>query len=319
MGADGSGTVSRAEFNHSQTPELMENIGIDRQITNNAFDILDRDRDGELKSKEFIDMICKCLHDPTSEDILEMDTLVDNIAEVLGLGRDRVAVLQKDIERMESRMSRMSSKSTTDQAFAPQLSLHHFDKATTLLTIKARASVRKSLKPQSPNQNRMSVHAKNEMAIDRLSSLYNVSERMEQLRLSVGDVLLATEAGKLSPVPKEDASDLLMLEDGQANVGDRSEFWSGGIKVRSALPLPSAGMMTILRPALRALHARLHALRSECKIAGMSFDGNILYGQEWQPLDELITEVLKCLEIATVAIKIDDRCRTSVMSQYDEP
>merc|ERR1712187_937503 len=122
----------------------------------------------------------------------------------------------------------------------------------------------------------------------RMGSLYNVSERISQLHSNVGDVLLATEAGKLAGVPNEDAGKLLMLEDGQSGGdqtggGDRSFFWSGGMQIRAPLPLPSAGMMTILRPALRAMHARLHALRSECKAAQAEYDGNFYQGNEQQP------------------------------------
>merc|ERR1719352_1395393 len=96
MDTDVSGTVSRQEFEANDILKSLESLGIEPLVLKNAFDILDSDRDGQLESKEFIHMIFKCLHPPKAEDVLDIDSRIDKIAEVVGLGRRALAVLQKD-------------------------------------------------------------------------------------------------------------------------------------------------------------------------------------------------------------------------------
>merc|ERR1719498_769556 len=102
---------------------------------------------------------------------------------------------------------------------------------------------------------------------------------------------------------------MLMLTDGPPPfAGGRAWDPQGN---RATPPLPGAGLMTILRPALRALDARLHALRAECKAANMKHAGNIpgeqgedrVPRQHLQPLDQLITEVIQRLDVAGKALR----------------
>lgn len=97
MDTDESGTVTRQEFHSSSIITELEAIGIEPQVAKNAFDILDVDRDGALKCTAFVRMIFKCLHPPKAEDIMEIEAKVDRLADVVGLGRKAIAVLDKDM------------------------------------------------------------------------------------------------------------------------------------------------------------------------------------------------------------------------------
>lgn len=65
---DGSGTVSRLEFNEAAMAQLV-NIGINKDVLKNAFDILDEDGSGSFDLNEFLTMIFKLLNPPQSQDI----------------------------------------------------------------------------------------------------------------------------------------------------------------------------------------------------------------------------------------------------------
>lgn len=133
------------------------------------------------------------------------------------------------------------------------------------------------------------------------------AQRLRTLGWKLGDVLLMAEAGSLAKDPSAPQgiggpSSLLALENG-GGLSGRS--WDqAGTGPKKEPPLPSAGLLTILRPAMRALDARLHALRAECKASGMRHAGNLAGGQgedllprqSLQPLDELITEVISRID-----------------------
>merc|ERR1711865_1064464 len=91
-------------------------------------------------------------------------------------------------------------------------------------------------------------------------------------------------------------SDALMLENGSKN-GFPAAAQAATFEARVVPSFPADGLMTTLRPAMRSLDARLHAIRAECKASGMKQAGNIpgARGQDLlprhslQPLDELIS------------------------------
>lgn len=69
-------------------------------------------------------------------------------------------------------------------------------------------------------------------------------------------------------------------------------------------PLPRSEMLTVLRPCMRVLHARLHQLRAECKACGMRFAGNAIRSQGQKqlrkdclsPLDLMITDSIGLID-----------------------
>lgn len=97
---DGSGFITRQEFEECSGLSQLVNMGIDKDVLKNAFDILDSNEDGKLEMKEFIE-IFKCLHPPSSQDVLAIHSRIDRIADLVGAGRHVTAVLEKERKRNE--------------------------------------------------------------------------------------------------------------------------------------------------------------------------------------------------------------------------
>jgi len=131
------------------------------------------------------------------------------------------------------------------------------------------------------------------------------AQRLVSMGRRLSDVLELSEGGKLAATEAEAGKrkstgnpKLLMLE-------------NGGTGASSLNPLPREGLLTILRPSLRALAARLHAIRAECKACGMRHAGNftgtagedLMPRLSLQPLDDLITEVITRLDRAIKALQ----------------
>jgi len=68
MDEDNSGTISREEFN-SKT-QLLERLGLDHSTMRLAFELIDDDMSGALEMQEFIHMVFRLLHPPSSQDLL---------------------------------------------------------------------------------------------------------------------------------------------------------------------------------------------------------------------------------------------------------
>lgn len=84
---DNSGTVSRDEFNGDALRQ-MKRLGIDQDILDNAFEILDDDRSGFFDLDNFYSMIFKLLHPPQSQDILKLSQKLNAIGKQVGLPPD---------------------------------------------------------------------------------------------------------------------------------------------------------------------------------------------------------------------------------------
>merc|ERR1719311_1109768 len=82
---DGSGTITREEFENRNTIEHISKLGIDKNLLRNVFDIMDTDDDNHLEAKEFIDMMFTLIHPPKSQDILAIHARIDRLAELLGI------------------------------------------------------------------------------------------------------------------------------------------------------------------------------------------------------------------------------------------
>lgn len=77
---DGSGTVSRDEFERNGGQLQLMKLGISEDIVKNAFDILDCDSSGSFDVSEFSSMIFKLLHPPQSQDIQVLNQKISAIA-----------------------------------------------------------------------------------------------------------------------------------------------------------------------------------------------------------------------------------------------
>merc|ERR1719247_350262 len=110
-----------------------------------------------------------------------------------------------------------------------------------------------------------------------------IEDRVFKIESTLGDLMIVRDGSAPKFTPKAVTavanSALLMLEDGQVLEDGSSAADSADVAIpvqavvpnsgqREHPPLPSIGLMTILKPALRAMHARLHAIRAECKING---------------------------------------------------
>eukprot|EP00747_Dinoflagellata_sp_TGD_P102020 gnl/TRDRNA2_/TRDRNA2_168530_c1_seq2.p1 gnl/TRDRNA2_/TRDRNA2_168530_c1~~gnl/TRDRNA2_/TRDRNA2_168530_c1_seq2.p1 ORF type:complete len:633 (+),score=147.26 gnl/TRDRNA2_/TRDRNA2_168530_c1_seq2:94-1992(+) len=96
MDVDNSGVLSKDEFNNQHAVDILRKLGIDSSLLLNAFDLLDRNNDGSLERKEFIDMIFTLLESPKAEDLLTMHSRIENCAKSAGLDVACLAVLKKD-------------------------------------------------------------------------------------------------------------------------------------------------------------------------------------------------------------------------------
>jgi len=77
---DGSGTVSRDEFNHHGVEQQLIKLGISAEIVRNAFDILDCDGSGHFDAGEFMSVVFKLLNPPQSQDIQVLHQKIGEIA-----------------------------------------------------------------------------------------------------------------------------------------------------------------------------------------------------------------------------------------------
>mmetsp|Transcript_66841 Transcript_66841/g.105736 ORF Transcript_66841/g.105736 Transcript_66841/m.105736 type:complete len:699 (+) Transcript_66841:89-2185(+) len=272
------GSIRKKEFDNARTQSILKSVGLDANFAKNAFDILDSNRDGELQREEFIRMIFKCKNDPRSEDVLELEARIDKVVQAIGFGHDKTAVT--DHER--------------------RIFGGGEDPGTLSAASREYITARKK-------------DAKKRLS-DRVSKEKWMLQRLKVLSTSLGNVLLLSEAGGLSR-----DTEVLMSGTGQA-VGGQTWLQPFHMGARSndaltqmvAPPFPSAGIMTIIRPAMRALHARLHALRAECKAFGMRYSGNVSGGQGQEliprenltPLDDLISEVLVRLDAAGRSLQL---------------
>lgn len=289
LDTDGSDTITRDEF-QGEALDQLEMLGIEPQVMKNAFDILDVDRDGQLECEEFIKMIFKCLHAPQSEDILEIEARVDGIADQIGLGRSAIQVIDK--ERRPSVGG--------EQSMAP--SLHDLNPT-------GRSPWMESVQKAAQNAAKKARVAK-EAIEEKAAEETEYARRLKSVGRHLGNVLLLAEAGSLTTKGIAQAKangELLMLEDGAGGTAN------GAVDSKNKGPaFPNGTLLTILRPAMRALDARLHALRAECKASGMKHAGNlagsqgedIIPRQNLAPLDELISEVISRLSIASGALRV---------------
>jgi len=82
MDADESGTISRDEF--EAKTGLLEKLGLDQSTIRLAFELIDDDRSGSLEMQEFIHMVFRLLHPPTSQDLLVIKRNLAKLCDSLG-------------------------------------------------------------------------------------------------------------------------------------------------------------------------------------------------------------------------------------------
>ncbi|KAK3239743.1 hypothetical protein CYMTET_50353 [Cymbomonas tetramitiformis] len=76
MDEDGSGTISRKEFEGVGIP-LLEKIGLSRESLESAFDIIDIDKSGDVHLHEFVTMLFKLYKPPESRDLVLIQKQLD--------------------------------------------------------------------------------------------------------------------------------------------------------------------------------------------------------------------------------------------------
>lgn len=81
---DMSGHITKEEF-HSMGRENLMKLGIDEEVLNGGFDIMDTSGDGHLEVDEFLQMIFKLLHAPQTQDVLKIHQKLDRLADNLGV------------------------------------------------------------------------------------------------------------------------------------------------------------------------------------------------------------------------------------------
>lgn len=92
---DGSGTVTRDEFNSAGVMRQLVNLGISKDVMHNAFDILDHDGSGSFSSDEFLNMIFKLLNPPQSQDIQVLNQKMGQMQAVLEISTFRARPSKK--------------------------------------------------------------------------------------------------------------------------------------------------------------------------------------------------------------------------------
>mmetsp|Transcript_46873 Transcript_46873/g.81512 ORF Transcript_46873/g.81512 Transcript_46873/m.81512 type:complete len:715 (-) Transcript_46873:139-2283(-) len=260
---DQSGFVSRDEFEANGITHLGE-LGIDPQLTRAAFDMLDVDGDGMITCAEFVTMIFKCLHAVETEDIMKLEASVDKLADLAGIGRDEVAILEKERKKTFTPKSSIGDDSTAEDLNAVNTSLS---------------------RQMSPYQQEQ---------LQQQEEIKPVLERFGEVQKRLEDLQLLIEAGPLGSTAATDSTDEYYNEDNFQGLPSTPEM---------------EGLATVLRPTLRVLTARLHALRAECKAAGLQYAGDLTGSLgakrgsfvsllDLRPLDEMITEVIQRLKFA---------------------
>jgi len=298
---DGSGTLTRQEFDHSGAKTALEQIGIDGPVLTNAFEILDTNNDNQIELGEFTEMIFKCLQAPQAQDILHIQNKIDAIAEHVGIGRESTAVLQKD-RRRRSNYSRMP---TSGLGF--------------LTSVQGDPTCSASSRPALPMPNQLdapeSQGASKRTGIDQGEEAGDVQDtnldracsQMEAIGRHVSQLQLLAHAAARKRAASE-GHGLAHSASGAQN-GCQPLHHREGMSRESTTPRTigrestgpetpgtAAGPFAALGAALHTLNARLFALRAEFKVAAMQQSGGVQgeTGPSQKPsLDDMITEVIE--------------------------
>jgi Ca2+-binding EF-hand superfamily protein len=78
--SDGSGTVSRDEFNRNGVQQQLIKLGISGDIVRKCFDILDCDGSGYFDAGDFMSVVFKLLNPPQSQDIMVLNQKISEIS-----------------------------------------------------------------------------------------------------------------------------------------------------------------------------------------------------------------------------------------------
>merc|ERR1719313_529981 len=79
MDADGSGSVSKEEFEDPATVRVLNKMGIDKAILEQAMDIMGVDEKGGFSCQELMILIFKLLRPPESQDVLMIHSKLDKM------------------------------------------------------------------------------------------------------------------------------------------------------------------------------------------------------------------------------------------------
>eukprot|EP00746_Dinoflagellata_sp_MGD_P018117 gnl/MRDRNA2_/MRDRNA2_141993_c0_seq1.p1 gnl/MRDRNA2_/MRDRNA2_141993_c0~~gnl/MRDRNA2_/MRDRNA2_141993_c0_seq1.p1 ORF type:complete len:607 (-),score=114.84 gnl/MRDRNA2_/MRDRNA2_141993_c0_seq1:61-1881(-) len=112
--ADGSGTVSSTEFENKETLRDLEKLGIQKELLENAFDVLDVDGDNDLEAKEFIRMIFKLLHPPETQDVLVIHQKIDRLLDTCRKWKLRIRDEQEYDSTTPTKGAAMSFRSSSN-------------------------------------------------------------------------------------------------------------------------------------------------------------------------------------------------------------
>mmetsp|Transcript_19092 Transcript_19092/g.44636 ORF Transcript_19092/g.44636 Transcript_19092/m.44636 type:complete len:655 (+) Transcript_19092:150-2114(+) len=292
---EGKGVIARKEFEAATTAmQRLEDMGISKSILQNAFDILDRDGIGMLELGDFIAMIFKCLHPPTSSDVLLINRRIDRLAELLGVGRTATAVLTKEHARLEKKYKQAQSQ-----------------EGTTLFPMNSRIGGMAGSSVVGGGQDSFSRSLQNADGStaggSTNTSVANpIYERMGNLRTMLTACQRALEARDGSYLEaaalatrseKHTFEGIVAKSRSTGATGTSSGDTTAELGIASASrelfpPMGEAdraAKRAALAPALRLLSSQLFALRAEHKAAGLHLGG------EERGTSAQITTVIECL------------------------
>merc|ERR1719161_2481780 len=121
MDTDGSGCVTREEFDDSARYQLLK-LGIDKEVVDNAFEIIDQDNTGEIELEEFLDMIFRLTHPPQTQDVLKLHGKLDRaldglymagVCDVRNIRSQKTAEMQR--KQTQQRITQLSDIKDDDE------------------------------------------------------------------------------------------------------------------------------------------------------------------------------------------------------------
>ncbi|KAF4674957.1 hypothetical protein FOL46_003403 [Perkinsus olseni] len=113
MDVDGSGTLTENEFN-AQAASRLQKLGVDEDVVAVAFQIIDSSGHGCIDQDEFVQMLLKMLHPPTTQDLLLLQKNLTMVQTLLAEYIQRASIRHQRLEaKLDSLRGRQGSAEST--------------------------------------------------------------------------------------------------------------------------------------------------------------------------------------------------------------